>query len=90
MSPKILAVTIIVAGILIVFFISGFQILTVFSPGITEEVIVSIKQNGLCIVEASDGYPRQIPNCPYKKGEQIVITYKPQQPSIDSHRPVQG
>jgi hypothetical protein len=90
MSPKILAVITIVAGILIVFFISGFQILTVFSPGITEEVIVSIKQNGLCIVDASDSIPREIPNCPYEKGEQIVITYKPQQPSIDSHRPVQG
>ncbi|HXW12148.1 MAG TPA: hypothetical protein VD694_05250 [Nitrososphaeraceae archaeon] len=67
--------------------ISGFQIFTVSAPGITEEVPVILKQNEVCIVEASDDVPRQIDNCPYEQGEQITITYKREQPSIESHRP---
>ena len=38
-----------------------------------------LKQNGVCIVEASDDVPRQIDNCPYEQGEQIIITYKQEQ-----------
>jgi hypothetical protein len=87
MSPIIMVVIAVAGGILIVFLISGFQIFTVLAPGITEEVPVILKQNGVCIVEASDDVPRQINNCPYEKGEQIIITYKREQPPIESHRP---
>ena len=66
MSPAILAVVLVAVGIVIVFFISGFQIFSVFSPGTSEEVTVSMKQNGVCIVEASDNFPRQIQDCPKK------------------------
>lgn len=85
MSPAILAVVLVAAGIVIVFFISGFQIFTVFSPGTSEEVTVSMKQNGLCIVEASDNVPRQIQDCPYEEGQRITIVYKYEQPAIESH-----
>ena len=68
MSPAILAVVLVAVGIVIVFFISGFQIFSVFSPGTSEEVTVSMKQNGVCIVEASDNFPRQIQACPYEEG----------------------
>jgi hypothetical protein len=87
MSPIIMVVVAIAGGILIVFLISGFQIFTVLAPGITEEVPVILKENGVCIVEASDDVPREINNCPYEKGEQIIITYKREQPPIESHRP---
>jgi Na+/H+ antiporter NhaC len=88
MSPSILAVMLIAAGIVIVFFISGFQIFSVFSPGISEEVIVVIKQNDVCIVEASDNVPRQIQDCRYEEGQRITIVYKYEQPIIESHSPV--
>lgn len=87
MSPAILAVVLVAAGIVIVFFISGFQIFSVFSPGTSEEVTVSMKQNGVCIVEASDNVPRQIQDCPYEEGQRITIVYKYEQPAIESHSP---
>jgi len=85
MSPKLLALALIIAGILIVFAISGFQIVKLFSPSITEQVTVTLKQNGACIVEASDNIPRQIHNCPYEIGQDVTINYKAEQPSIESH-----
>jgi len=85
MSPKLLALALIVAGILIVFAISGFQIVKLFSPSITEQVTVTLKQNGVCVVEASDNIPRQIHNCPYEIGQDVTINYKAEQPSIESH-----
>jgi hypothetical protein len=88
MSPVILATVLIAAGIVIVFFLSGFQIFSVLSPGTSEEVVVSIKQNNLCIVEASDNVPRQIQECPYDEGQRITIVYKYEQPAIESHSPV--
>lgn len=87
MSPVILAIGLIGAGVVIVFFISGFQIFDVLSPGISEEVVVNIKQNDVCIVEPSDNVPREIQNCPYEEGERITIVYKYEQPSIESHSP---
>ena len=65
MSPKILAIIFIGGGILLVFALSGFQVTQLFSPGVTEEVVVGAKQGGSCIVEASDRIPREILNCPY-------------------------
>jgi hypothetical protein len=88
MSPTVLALILIPVGVVGVLFISGFQIFQVFSPSIEEEVTVLLKQDGVCIVEASDKVPRQINNCPYEEADQIVITYKHEQPAIESHRPV--
>jgi Na+/H+ antiporter NhaC len=87
MSPAILAILLIGAGIVIVFFLSGFQIFDVLSPGISEEVIVAIKQADVCIVEASDNVPRQIQDCPYNEGQRIIIVYKYEQPRVESHSP---
>jgi len=88
MSPTVLALILIPVGIVAVFFVSGFQIFQVFTPGVEEEVTVLFKQNGTCIVEASDKVPRQISNCPYDQGDQIAITFKHEQPAIEAHRPV--
>jgi hypothetical protein len=88
MSPTVLALLLIPIGVVGVMFVSGFQIFQIFSPGIEEEVTVLLKQNGVCIVEASDKVPRHINNCPYEQADQIVISFKHEQPTIESHRPV--
>jgi hypothetical protein len=82
-----LAILLIVAGIAVVFLISGFQAKDVlFAPNITEETQVIIKgEDGTCIVQANDDVPRTIANCPYNVGDTISITYKREQPPISEH-----
>jgi len=87
LSLKTLAIIIIVAGVLIVFAISGFQVRNLFAPSVTEhaQVLIENEQDGSCIVEGSDRVPRTISNCPYNVGDTVSITYKPEQPSIERH-----
>jgi hypothetical protein len=82
-----LAIILIIAGVIIVFAISGFQARDVlFAPNITEETEVIIKdQQGTCIVQAEDDVPRTISNCSYDVGDIISITYKREQPPILEH-----
>ncbi len=81
-----LAIILIIAGVIIVFAISGFQARDVlFAPNITEETEVIIKQQGTCTVQAEDDVPRTISNCAYDVGDIISITYKRGQPSIMEH-----
>lgn len=87
-SPKKLAFILIGVGIVLVFVLSGFQARNLFAPSITEEAQVMIKQGTTCVVEGSDRVPRNIENCPYNQGDTVLITYKPQQPSIERHEPV--
>lgn len=84
-SPKKLAIILIVAGVIAVFAISGFQAKNIFAPSVTEEAKVTIKQGDKCIVEGSDGVPRDIENCPYNEGDTLLITYKPKLPSLERH-----
>jgi hypothetical protein len=82
-----LAIILIIAGVVIVFAISGFQARDVlFAPNITEETEVIIKdQQGTCTVQAEDDVPRTISNCAYGVGDIISITYKREQPAILEH-----
>jgi hypothetical protein len=81
-----LAIILIIAGVVIVFAISGFQARDVlFAPNITEETEVIIKQQGTCTVQAEDDVPRTISNCTYDVGDIISITYKREQPAILEH-----
>jgi hypothetical protein len=82
----------IIAGVVIVFAISGFQARDVlFAPNITEETQVIIKnEQGTCTVQAEDDVPRTIENCPYDVGDTISITYKREQPPILEHHLVRG
>ncbi len=81
-----LAIILIIAGVVIVFAISGFQARDVlFAPNITEETEVIIKEQGTCTVQADDDVPRTISNCAYDVGDIISITYKREQPSILEH-----
>lgn len=91
LSLKTLAVIIIAAGVIIVFAISGFQARNLFAPSVTEDAQVVIKnqEDGTCVVEGSDRVPGTISNCPYNTVDTISITYKPEQPLLESHEPRQ-
>ena len=53
---------------------------------ITGEAKVVLKDNqGTCIVEGSDQEPRTIPNCPYKIGDKLIITFKQGTVPIEKH-----
>jgi hypothetical protein len=86
LSPKMLAVLFIIAGVVLVFILMGGSLQQLFSPSIQENVVVTIKQNGTCIVEASDGIPRSIENCPYSQGQNLTIYYKQWMPSIERYQ----
>jgi hypothetical protein len=85
-----LAIILIVAGVGIVFLISGFQARNVlFSPNITEETQVIIKEGSTCTIQAEDDVPRTIDDCPYDVGDTLSITYKREQPPILEHNLVE-
>ena len=80
-----LAIIFIIAGVVLVMAIMGSSAINLFSKSITEEAEVKIKQEGNCVVEASDEVPRTIENCPYNVNDTLVITYKPQRPAIEKY-----
>ncbi|MDQ3084168.1 MAG: hypothetical protein M3Q77_05055 [Thermoproteota archaeon] len=84
-SPKMLAILFIIAGVIVVFMLMGGSLTQLFSSSLQENVPVQIKQNDTCIVEASDGIPRSINNCPYQVGENITINYKQGFPELEGH-----
>ena len=85
-TPKWLAVLFIVAGVVVVFMLMGGSLTQLFSSSLQETVQVQIKQGNTCVVEASDGVPRSIDNCPYQLGDNVTINYKQGIPSIENHR----
>jgi hypothetical protein len=85
-SPKMLAILFIIAGIIVVFMLMGGSLTQLFSSSIQETVQIQIKQGNTCVVEASDGIPRSIENCPYQQGDNITINYKQGLPSLESHQ----
>lgn len=85
-SPKMLAILFIIAGVVVVFMLMGGSLTQLFSASIQEVVPVQIKQGDICVVEASDGVPRSINNCPYQVGDNVTINYKQGIPAIESHR----
>ncbi len=78
-GKKLIALAICI--IVIVFFgaqaLFGFPIMDIFRKEVTDVAKVVIKDSqGTCIVEPSDHQPRSIHNCPYKVGDNLVVTYK--------------
>jgi len=43
---------------------------------VTEQAKVVTKSEGICVLIGSDQPPRGIPNCQYKVGDILSITYK--------------
>lgn len=54
-----------------------------FSGSITEDVSVMLKKDNDCIVEPSDGIPRVISNCNFSVGDNLSVTFKSKQPTIE-------
>ena len=85
-SPKWLALLFVIGGIVVVFMLMGGSLTQLFSSGIQESSLIQLKEGSTCVVEASDGIPRTINNCPYQKGDNITISYKQGLPTLESHR----
>lgn len=88
-SPKWLAVLFVIAGVVFVFVLMGGSLTQLFSASTQESVLVQIKEGDTCVVEASDGVPRTINNCPYQQGDNITISYKQGLPSLEGHQAAQ-
>jgi hypothetical protein len=58
-----------------------------FRQTTTEEVIVVIKEGGVCVVEPSDRQPKRILDCPYNLGESILVSYYEGSTQVESHSP---
>jgi hypothetical protein len=91
MSGKELGIIVILAiigGFLAVQAMFGFPIKDIIiRKEITGDAKVVLKDNqGTCIVEGSDQEPRTIPNCPYKIGDKLIITFKQGTVPIEKHR----
>ncbi len=86
LSPKMLAILFIIAGVVLVFILLGGSLQRLFSQSIQDLVVIKIKQNGTCVVEASDGIPRSVENCPYSQGQNFTIYYKQGLPGIESYK----
>ena len=80
-----MAIIAIGGGFLAVMALTGFQILDLFQPSVTEEATVTLRVGTDCIVEGSDAIPRTISNCEYSEGDTILITYQPQRPTLERH-----
>lgn len=80
MSGKELGIIVIIAiigGFFAVQAMFGFPIKDIIRKEVTEENKVILKdQEGTCVVEGSDQQPRGIPNCPYKVGDTVIVTFK--------------
>jgi len=91
MSGKELGIIVVVAligGFFAVQAMFGFPIKDIIiRKEMTEEARVVLKDNqGTCIVEGSDQEPRTIPNCPYKIGDKLIITFKQATVPIEKYR----
>jgi len=84
-SPKMLAILFIAGGFVIVFMLMGGSLTQLFSTSVRESTLVQLEEGETCVVEASDGIPRSINNCPYKKGDNITISYKQGLPNLEGH-----
>jgi hypothetical protein len=73
----IIVILAIIGGFFAVQAMFGFPIKDIIRREITEEDKVVLKdQQGTCVVMGSDQHPRGIPNCPYKIGDTLIVTYK--------------
>ena len=52
---------------------------------VTEEVLVDIKADTVCVVEPSDRQPKRIQDCPYDLHDRLIITYYEGSTKVESH-----
>jgi len=80
-----LAIIFVAAGVIIIFALLGSSARNLFSGSITEDVSVMLKKDNDCVVEPSDGIPRVISNCNFSVGDNLSVTYKSKQPTIEKY-----
>jgi hypothetical protein len=90
MSTKKLAILFGLAffgAFMVIQMIQGFPLAQLFTrQTVTEEVVVSIKNDDVCVVEPPDGQPKEIQGCAYNIGDRLVVTYYEGSTKLESHR----
>jgi len=76
-----------IVGIFIVFALFIFPIQNLFRESITEQVTITSKSDGECVVNSQD-HPRVIHNCNYDLGDKLQITYKYGTAPIETHKKI--
>jgi hypothetical protein len=80
------AILIVIGAIFGVQALFGFPLKDLIRKEVTSEAKVVVKDDHeTCIVEASDREPRSIPNCPYKVGDTLVVTFKERTAPIEKY-----
>jgi len=64
----------------------GFPIKDVIRSDVTDQEKVVTKSEGTCVVIGPDQHPRGIPNCPFKVGDILIITYKQGEASVEKYQ----
>lgn len=64
----------------------GFPIKDVLRSDVTDQQKVVTKSEGTCVVIGPDQHPRGIPNCPFKVGDTLIITYKQGEASVEKYQ----
>lgn len=89
MSTKKLAILFGLAffgAFMVIQMIQGFPLATLISrQTVSEEVVVSIKEVNTCVIETSDGQPKEIRDCSYNIGDRLVVTFYKGSTSVESH-----
>jgi hypothetical protein len=90
MSTKKLAILFGLAffgAFMVIQMIQGFPLVGLFTrQTVTEEVKVSLKNGNVCVVEPSDGQPKDIQQCHYNIGDTLVVTYYQGNTKLESYR----
>ena len=58
----------------------------IFRQTVSEEVDVMLKNSVVCVVETSDGQPKEIRDCPYDVGDTLAVSYYEGSTKVESHR----
>ena len=82
----LLVAVIIIGGFIGIQAMFGFPIKDLIRNDVTDQQKVVTKSEGTCVVIGADQHPRGIPDCPYKIGDTLIITYKQGMASIDKYR----
>jgi hypothetical protein len=82
----LLAVIIIIGGFFGVQAMFGFPIKDLIRNEVRDQAKVVTKSEGTCVVIGSDQHPRAIPDCQYKIGDTLIISYKQGMASVDKYQ----
>jgi hypothetical protein len=82
----LLAVVIIIGGFIGLQAMLGFPIKDLIRSDVTDKQKVVTKSEGTCVVKGVDQHPRGIPNCPYKIGDTLTVTYKQGRASVEKYQ----